>query len=201
MEHFYKKVQGWFRFRDFYRKAVQEAPKRGARFVEVGSWKGKSSTFMAVEILNSGKQIHFDCVDTWEGSDEPAHHSDPDVQKGFLYERFLLNTDKVSHIINPMRMLSVEAAAAYEDESLDFVCIDASHDYENVIEDLKAWWPKIKPGCVMSGDDYRWSGVNKAVLEFFGVTSAPQIEGIEFDYVNNKEGDPVCWSVRKPKVV
>ena len=41
-----------------------------AHFVEIGSYKGRSSSYMAVEIVNSGKSITFDCVDTWKGSEE-----------------------------------------------------------------------------------------------------------------------------------
>ena len=49
-----------------------------AHFVEVGSYKGRSTSFMAVEIANSGKQIKFDCVDTWEGS--PEHQEGGDIE-------------------------------------------------------------------------------------------------------------------------
>lgn len=54
----------------------------------------------------------------------------------------------------PVQKLSVEAAKDFEDESLDFVYIDAAHDYENVSNDLKAWYPKVKIGGIMSGHDY-----------------------------------------------
>ena len=38
--------------------------------MEVGSFLGKSAVFMAVEIINSGKRIKFDCIDHWKGSEE-----------------------------------------------------------------------------------------------------------------------------------
>jgi len=199
MEHFYKNIQGWFRFKKFYDKAVKQAPQSGAHFVEVGCWKGKSTAYMAVEILNSGKNIRFSCVDTWEGSDEPAHHKDPDIQAGRLYEVFLRNLAPVKDVIEPMRITSVEAAEQFEDESLDFVLIDAAHDYENVIADLRSWWPKLKPGGVMAGDDFRWGGVNKAYKEFFGSYEEINKKGIERDFVLNDNKEPVCWSVRKPE--
>lgn len=49
---------------------------------------------------------------------------------------------------------SVEAADSIEDKSLDFVYIDAAHDYDSVTEDIEAWLPKIKSGGIMSGHDY-----------------------------------------------
>ena len=67
-------------------------------------------------------------------------------------------------------MTSIEASKLYEDNSLDFVLIDAAHDYENVKEDIKHWFPKVKKGGVMAGDDYHytWPGVVKAADEAFG---------------------------------
>jgi hypothetical protein len=55
--HFYNKIQGWFDFHHLYQNQVMKAPSIGAKFVEVGSWKGASSSFMAVEIANSQKEM------------------------------------------------------------------------------------------------------------------------------------------------
>ena len=51
-------------------------------------------------------------------------------------------------------MDSVKAAECVEDESLDFVFIDADHSYEGVSRDVKAWLPKVRPGGLMGGHDY-----------------------------------------------
>ena len=29
------------------------------------------------------------------------------------------------------------------------------------------WWPKIAPGGVLCGDDFLWTGVRTAVMDFF----------------------------------
>lgn len=52
------------------------------------------------------------------------------------------------------KQLSREAVTAFENESLDFVYIDAEHDYNSVREDLNIWWPKLKPGGVMALRNY-----------------------------------------------
>jgi cephalosporin hydroxylase len=148
-----------------YRKMVKQFPS-GSHFVEVGSWKGRSAAHLAVEIINSGKEIKLDCVDTWLGGVEHQHM--PEVINNELYLMFLQNISPVSHIITPKRMTSLEGAATYEDHSLDFVFIDASHEYEDVIADLHAWYPKVKPGGVIAGHDYLvFEDVTKAVREFF----------------------------------
>jgi hypothetical protein len=121
---------------------------------------------MAVEIINSGKHINFDVIDTWNGSTE--HQTDPILENDGLYCEFIKNIEPVKHAINTIRMASLDAANTYADESLDFVFIDASHMYEDVKADLIAWYPKIKPGGILAGHDYgTWDGVTRAVNEFF----------------------------------
>lgn len=173
MEHFFSSinVEGWFTYPYLYKKMVNYAPEN-AHFVEVGSWKGASAACMAVEIINSGKKIKFDCVDTWRGSDE--HSLNSIDQQEELYLTFLKNTEPVRNYITAYRTFSTKAAVLYKDESLDFVFIDAAHDYENVLADIKAWYPKVKRGGIIAGHDYNpdsdtegWVGVKKAVHEFF----------------------------------
>jgi predicted O-methyltransferase YrrM len=84
-----------------------------------------------------------------------------------LYQAFLANMTPVRDIINPIRISSLEAAQRYPNASLDFVFIDASHDYDNVKADILAWRPKIKPGGIIGGHDYHglFPGVIQAVRE------------------------------------
>lgn len=46
------------------------------------------------------------------------------------------------------------SAASLIDEPLDFVYIDARHDYCGVTDDINTYWPKIKSGGIMAGHDY-----------------------------------------------
>ena len=162
-EHRYEKIYGWFNFQDIYRDVVAEASD-GDHFVEVGAWLGKSASFMGVEILNSGKNIKFDVVDTWKGSSQVQlkYADEHDV-----YAEFLKNVEGLP--VHPVRLPSVEAAKLYKDWSLYFVFIDASHDYDNVKADINAWLPKIKKGGIIAGHDYsdNRGGVKQAVQECF----------------------------------
>jgi cephalosporin hydroxylase len=173
MEHFYEKIQGWFDYQDLYKLIVNKLPN-GSHIVEVGAWKGRSTAYLAVEIINSGKNIKLDVVDLWTGElkDPTAFNTDAEFM---AYNRDILplfkkNLASVLHILTPIQMPSVEASKLYQDKSLDFVYIDANHDYENVLEDIKVWLPKVKEDGIISGHDYNhisFPGVIKAVHEVF----------------------------------
>lgn len=71
--------------------------------------------------------------------------------------------------------LSVEAAQQIPPNSLDFVYLDADHSYKGVMEDLRAWATKVRPGGAIGGHDYIDGhipagvfGVKSAVKDFFG---------------------------------
>ena len=167
MEHFYnnENIQGWFGYEQLYLDAVVRASDH-AHFVEVGVWQGKSACYMAVEIINSGKKIKFDCVDTWDFVETSKEFSKE--QFNGLYDKFLNNIKPVREHINVVRSLSWEAANNYTDNSLDFVFIDAAHDYDSVTKDIFAWYPKIKIGGTIAGHDYAPGvGVYDAVNDFF----------------------------------
>ena len=170
MEHIYNLPQfgeNWFNYSDLYKYFIDQL-NDGSHIIEVGSWKGKSAAFLAVEIINSGKKIKFDCVDTWLG-EESYYQQDTYVKQQKLYELFLSNIEPVKHIINPIRLQSIEASKLYKDSSIDIIFIDACHEYDCVISDISCWLPKVKHGGILSGHDYQWETVKKAVHELLGM--------------------------------
>jgi len=133
-----------------------------AVFVEIGCWKGKSTTFMADKIKNSGKKIQFNAVDIWE----------PFVQENMewsvSFDEFLRNIEPLKEYINVIKADSCEASKQFADKSVDFIFIDANHQYEYIKKDIEHWFPKLKDGGVIAGHDLQFEGVTRAVKEFFG---------------------------------
>ena len=178
IKHFYQDLgENWFTYPELYSTMVEYFPE-GSHFVEVGTWKGMSAAYMAVEIINSGKNIKFDCVDLWEYVDYLPDDIEKELFPENLYDTFLKNIEPVKHIINPIKELSWDGAKHYEDKSLDFIFIDAAHDYESVKKDINAWFPKLKPTGIIAGHDYTWCvDVEKAVHEFFDKNKIYETEG------------------------
>mgnify|MGYP002137043614 CR=1 FL=1 len=67
-----------------------------------------------------------------------------------------------------LRGMSSEMASRVSDNYLDAIYLDAGHYYKAVMEDLNAWYPKVKSGGIISGHDYLCEDydVKRAVLDF-----------------------------------
>lgn len=189
MEHFYQSIdENFFDYHSFYTEMVNRFPS-GSRFVEIGVWTGSSVCYMGVEIINSGKNIILECIDTFGGSQEHLDESniyfEPRLKNdpNWLYNEFLKNTSKVSSVINIVKSISWEAASLYDDDSIEFVFIDAGHDYDSILRDIIAWYPKVKKGGVISGHDWHYPDIQRAVKEYFN--------DINVETIGN------CWKVEK----
>jgi len=175
-------IEGAFTFKGFYNAIINKFDN--GIFVEIGTYKGASIMFLAEKIKDLNKNIKLYGIDTFEGSIE--HQEDPEVKAGKLYEVYLKNIDPLKDYIITIKGNSKEVYKQFEDESIDFLFIDADHAYESVKKDLELWFPKIKIGGIISGHDYLWidGRVKRSVDEFF----APRI-------VNKGVGD--VWYITK----
>lgn len=164
MTHFYQNIQGWFDFQELYKDVVKSMPS-GSKFVEIGTWKGASTAFLGVEIFNSRKHITIDAIDSFEGSLEHG-----DIQN--FYEETKQNLKPLIDrgVIKLIQGYSHDVVSQYDDNSIDFLFLDASHEYEDVKRDIELWLPKVKSGGIFAGHDYdpHWLGVVKAVNEVLG---------------------------------
>jgi|TARA_B110000444_G_scaffold221487_1_gene222880 hypothetical protein len=65
------------------------------------------------------------------------------------------------------RHFTTHAHKFFNDGELDFIFVDAGHEYEDVKADIQAWYPKIKKGGYMIGHDVNQTQVRRAVREQF----------------------------------
>jgi predicted O-methyltransferase YrrM len=70
------------------------------------------------------------------------------------YREALTNIEKHQGRYEVLRMTSAQAVWMFDNESLDFVYIDANHDYAHASEDINNWWSIVREGGVLAGHDY-----------------------------------------------
>ena len=98
-------------------------------------------------------------IDAWEtGSNtvnphNPARPSSRGTFDRAHYEAAERRTAFARNRTHMKRGYSVPTALLFEDEYFDWLYIDALHTREAVLDDLRAWWPKLRSGGLISGDD------------------------------------------------
>jgi hypothetical protein len=170
IDHYYHSLEGWFNMEKQYLELLDATPE-GGTFVELGCFKGKSTSFIGVEIHKQQRAIEFFSFDSFEGATNSTDKNEVKAYNGILniQETCRKNIEPIGNKVRVIKSLSHEAADLFDDGSVDCIFIDAGHSYEAVKADIEAWLPKMKPNGIMAGHDYNaWEGVNKAVTEIFG---------------------------------
>lgn len=151
-------------------REIYAIPKVG---VEIGVHKGR----LSARLLAGNGHMFLHMIDPWADSGGSYKKTD-DYIAFYSQEQHDEALRKALDAVKPFegrykvhRMTSEQAAPLFEDDSLDFVFIDGDHSYEGCTLDIRLWWPKVKPGGLLSGHDYvaeKNFGVQKAVHEFLG---------------------------------
>lgn len=169
-------LQGWNGNSEVFRKLIEEVEPKN--IIEVGSWKGQSSINMANIIKSLSLNTKITCVDTWLGAQEfwgflNNEERNLSLKNGYptVYYQFLSNVVHTNNqeIILPFPATSRIAFYHFQANriSADMIYIDASHDYEDVRDDIYSYYNLLNNGGVIFGDDFHaWPGVNRAVQEF-----------------------------------
>lgn len=139
--------------------------------VEVGVWKGELSRQIAeldIETLFMVDPMSLRFNDfNWNGGRYQCTMGEKLKTEKELDEicKQLETIPKTKFI----RKTSVEAAEEFMPQSVDLVFIDAIHTYEDALEDIKVWLPKIREGGMITGDDFvpKDNAVSRAVTEMF----------------------------------
>lgn len=127
-----------------------ESVRKNNKGVEVGTFKGEYSK----EILKTWNGKLY-LVDVWRELNN-ADYNDSSNQRE--YQKII--TECCNNIKNNedrcfmIRSDSKNAAELFDDETLDFVYIDANHKYEYVKQDIELWFPKVRKGGIVTGHDY-----------------------------------------------
>lgn len=129
--------------------------------VEIGSYKGKSTSFIGNGAKIAGVDKLF-CIDPHIGSEKLR-------QKLGVYnsfEQFQQNCIKanVNDIVHPIVDISENAIKNFTDK-IEFLFIDGDHSYEAVKLDFELWSPLLINGGIISFHDTNLIGPRKVVWE------------------------------------
>lgn len=151
-----RNMDGWLSDReaDLLFRLAKECKGKGA-IVEIGSWKGKSTTCLALG-SKSGASMHITAIDPHTGSSE---HGKVDT-----YAEFLTNIERngVADMVKPMRERSQEVGKQWKGP-VELLWIDGAHEYEYVLEDLNAWEPHLIEGGIVAFHDSTMPGPWKVI--------------------------------------
>jgi hypothetical protein len=140
--------------------------------VEIGVQRGLFSE----SLLDSWRGRHLISVDPWRAAAEDYHDAANVAQEAHdaFYEETVQRLARFGERSSIWRMYGDEGAERIPHHSMDFVYLDARHDYDSVISDLSVWIEKVRPGGVLCGHDYMDAdasdadfGVKAAVGDFF----------------------------------
>jgi len=159
--------------RDFL---LQRMPER-AVCAEIGVFRGNFSS----RILEVTQPAELHLIDPWKFEDtqayEGARYGGRSGRNQAHMDRFYrsvvarFKSEIATRIVHIHRSSSAIAAEGFPDDYFDWIYIDGNHRYEFVKADLDGFYPKVKYGGYITGDDYGrqgwWDdGVTRAVDEF-----------------------------------
>ncbi|MDB4947083.1 MAG: hypothetical protein JWP97_6617 [Labilithrix sp.] len=126
---------------------------RGGTFVEIGSWKGRSTSFIGK--VCAANRTRLVCVDHFAGSqDSLAARYDAELAREDIEQVFRANMASLGIAVELLVEPSVAAASRFADGSVGRIFLDGSHDGPSVRADLEAWFPRLAPGGILAGHDH-----------------------------------------------
>lgn len=124
---------------------------------EIGTKKG----LYALTLCKTVPGLHLHCVDPWDATLPYGGYQ-------FTHDRYERHARAIlaPYHVTIHKKKSLDALEEFTDNSLDFVYIDANHEFDHACADLIFWSQKVRSGGIVSGHDYyshRRGGVMQAV--------------------------------------
>jgi predicted O-methyltransferase YrrM len=153
--------------------------------IEIGVQQGG----FAMTLLSQWPEFkHYYGIDPWEQQKnyKDGNNLDTDKQSKLYQQTLKLLTEEYGKTrITLIRNYSTQALTKFKNESIDFIYVDARHDYCGSSEDINNYYPVLRCGGMMAGHDFQFDSrslkqdwdlcgngsriegsVKKAVMEF-----------------------------------
>ena len=123
--------------------------------LEIGSFEGRSSIFFLkyfkTELLID--DINLTCVDTWKGSHEELHKN---INFDIVEKNFDNNIKLYSDNVHKHKSTSRDFFKLKNLKEYDFIFIDGSHEFDDVLSDANSSFQLLKKDGFMLFDDFNW---------------------------------------------
>jgi len=149
------KYPNWFKVtaqHNFEKHLLPLAGTVNVRYLQLGAYTGDASVWLCENVLTAEWNFLYD-VDTWKGSDEPAHES---INFDEVYEIYRVKTENYKQIRTFRQTTFDYLLDGGADQLFNFIYVDADHTTVGVILDAELSWPLLKSGGIMAFDDYEW---------------------------------------------
>jgi MMP 1-O-methyltransferase len=147
---------------EYLYKAARNCQGKGV-IVEIGSWKGKSTIWLA-KGSQAGNGVKVYAIDPHTGSPECRKQ----YEEVWTYPEFEHNIVEagVQHIVIPLIKTSKEARQEWDGKPIELLWIDGAHEYEMVKEDFEVWSHYLVEGGIIAfHDTIGWRGPRRLVRE------------------------------------
>lgn len=112
--------------------------------MEIGSWKGRSTIWLAAGATARGSRVH--AIDPHvNSSEDPGANTLADFTRN-------LDIAGLSDVVQPLVMSSAEAARLI-DGPVELLFIDGDHSYDAARRDAELWLPKLLDGATVMFHD------------------------------------------------
>lgn len=163
---------------------------------EIGVWKGDYSNL----IFKKVKPKRFYLIDPWKyfpeynrrwyGGSYARNQEDMDR----IYKKVVQRFKKKKSVII-IKEVSEQASKKIKNNSLDFIYIDGNHSYQHVKRDLELYFPKVKPGGIIAGDDLIW-GIREGLPVLRALTNFIIRNRTKIDILNLKGGQYIMKKIQ-----
>ena len=167
----YQFTKDWFNWApEVWTQLIPLLPARRA-FLEIGSFEGRSTIWIAENMVGPEDWGEIHCIDTWEGGEEHAEEDMGSVEAWFDHNIALLQVKQdvgvpgktiPKNAIHKHKGTSTQHLAHWlvedpkDHPTFDFIYIDGSHIAKDVLTDACMAWPLLQPKGLMVFDDYMW---------------------------------------------
>lgn len=150
----YKSIRPSFMF------LLNEIPRGKIKGVEIGTSIGEN----AIRMLDFCDRLELVCVDI----------DKPQAMQGIM--------NNYGERVRFIQKRSVKAAKDFPNDYFDYIYIDGAHDVENVFQDIKAWYPKLRVNGIMSGHDWWLESVRQGVAKFLDTSDWHRLFAVQSYY-------------------